>query len=116
MMKHHDAETQSSIDACFDCHRACTETAFDHCLRVGGKHTAREHFGLMLDCADVCLTTAKFLLSDNQFHERLCAVCAETCFACAESCRKLGGMDDCVRACLTCGDLCRAMAGAEATA
>jgi hypothetical protein len=116
MMKHHDAETLSSIDACFDCHRSCTATALDHCLRVGGKHVDHDHFGLLLNCADVCLTTAKLLLADSAFHEPQCAVCAEVCFACAESCRKLGGMDDCVRICLACGDLCRALAGAEATA
>lgn len=84
--------------------------AMTHCLVVGGKHVEPHHFRLMMDCADVCRSTADFMLRESPFHPRTCAVCAEICAACAESCRNLDGMEDCVKDCRRCAESCRAMA------
>jgi hypothetical protein len=97
------------IQDCLDCYRLCTGTAMTHCLRAGGPHVEQEHFGLMLNCADICRAAADFMLSESRFHRRLCAICADVCEACAESCRDIGDMDACAAACERCAASCGAM-------
>jgi len=97
------------IEDCLECYRICTETAMTHCLEAGGDHVEPEHFRLMLNCAQICRTTAEFLLAESEFHVRLCALCEEVCEACADSCRAIGGMDDCVQACEMCAESCAAI-------
>src|SRR5665647_3165403 len=79
-MAHH-AEThdnmQPCIDACSHCHETCLHTAMTHCLAVGGKHVEAGHFRLMINCAEICQTSANFMLSGSAFHQKVCAVCAE---------------------------------------
>ena len=102
-------DREECIEACLECYRTCVETAMTHCLPAGGEHVELGHFRLMVNCADICRTTASFLLSESEFHERICAVCTDVCEACADSCRAIGGMDDCVAACELCADSCAAM-------
>lgn len=104
---------QACIDTCSSCHQVCLQTAMNYCLKVGGKHVEAEHFGLMLNCAEICQTSANFQLSSSSFHRQVCEVCAEVCEACAASCKKLGGMDECVEACTRCAESCREMATAK---
>ena len=104
---------QACIEACSHCHQVCLQTAMNHCLKTGGKHVEAEHFRLMISCAEICQTSANFLLINSTFHRRVCEVCAEVCEACALSCEKLGGMDECVKACRDCAESCRKMAGAQ---
>ncbi|MDO8846367.1 four-helix bundle copper-binding protein [Methylicorpusculum sp.] len=101
---------QDCIESCNQCHQACLQTAMNHCLKVGGKHVETAHFRLMLNCAEICQTSANFQLSSSPFHPLVCEVCAKICEACAESCKKIGGMDECVEACLNCAESCRKMA------
>ena len=44
-----------------------------------------------------------------KFDARICALCEEVCEVCADSCRTIGGMDDCVQACEMCAESCAAM-------
>jgi Glucose/sorbosone dehydrogenases len=53
----------------------------------------------MMNCAEICQTSANFQLSSSKFSHRLCEVCAEVCEACVADCEKIGGMDECVEAC-----------------
>jgi hypothetical protein len=103
------SNAQSCIDTCSHCHRVCLQTAMGHCLTTGGKHTAPEHFRLMMDCAAICQLSANFQLSRSSFDTRLCGLCAEVCEACARSCEAIGDMDDCVKACKNCANSCRSM-------
>ena len=112
MKVQHSSGKQACIDACLECHRVCEEMAFDHCLRMGGRHVEREHYMLMLNCADICRTSAHFMMADSKLHEDVCRVCADVCEACAESCSHLEGMERCVEACRACEQQCRQMAGA----
>jgi hypothetical protein len=98
------------IEHCLDCHRQCQQSAMQHCLPVGGRHTEPEHFRLMLDCAEVCRSAAVLMMNDSPFHHALCGVCADLCERCAESCRTLDGMEDCAAACERCAGSCRQMA------
>jgi len=37
-------------------------TAMNYCLEMGGKHTEPAHFRLMMACAEMCRTSAHFML------------------------------------------------------
>lgn len=101
---------QACIDACGQCHQACIHTAMTHCLVEGGKHVEANHFRLMINCAEICQTSANFMLSGSAFHQKICEVCAEICDACVKSCEEIGGMEDCVKVCRECAESCRRMA------
>ena len=110
MTHHGNHELDSCIEACLACYRECQQTALNHCLEMGGKHVEPKHFRLMLDCAEMCRTSAAFMLNGSTFHASTCGVCAEICRACAASCREVGDMDECVAACERCAESCEAMA------
>ena len=57
--------TDSCIDECISCHQTCLQTAMGHCLETGGKHVEPVHFRLMMSCAEICQTSANFMLSDS---------------------------------------------------
>ncbi len=82
----------------------------NYCLEMGGPHVAPPHFRLMLDCAQICQTSADFMLRNSALHARTCAVCAEVCDACAQSCEQVGDMERCVEVCRRCAESCRRMA------
>jgi hypothetical protein len=104
-------QMQQCIQQCLNCYRVCQEMAMNHCLEEGGKHVEPHHFRLMVNCSEICQTAASFMLGNSDIHAKVCAVCAEVCDACAQSCREVGGMDECVRACEQCAESCRQMAG-----
>jgi hypothetical protein len=107
-------EMQRCIDACDSCQSICVETV-THCLRMGGAHAEAAHIGLLLDCAQICATSADFMRRASPLHARVCGVCAEVCDRCAEDCERLGDdaqMKACAEACRHCARSCRAMAGA----
>ncbi|AMK78562.1 MULTISPECIES: four-helix bundle copper-binding protein [Methylomonas] len=101
--------TQACIAACSLCHQICLQTAMNHCLETGGKHVKAKHLRLMLNCAEICQTSANFQLTGSHFLHHLHALCAEICEACAAECDEIGDMKDCVVACQQCADSCRQM-------
>lgn len=106
-------QMQSCIDTCLECYKMCMQTAMNHCLQMGGEHLEPEHFRFMMNCAQMCKTTADFMLSDSRLHTSVCRVCAEVCDACAQSCESMTDMDDCARLCRECAESCRQMSQAE---
>lgn len=105
-------QMQDCIEQCLTCYQTCLRDAMNHCLETGGKHVEPTHFRLMINCADICRTSADFMLSSSDVVGYVCATCADVCDACAASCRALGDMDDCVKACERCAESCRRMSGA----
>jgi hypothetical protein len=106
------ADMQRCIRECMNCHAVCLETV-THCLEVGGKHAEVSHIRLLLDCADICQTSADYMLRGSDLHGRTCAVCAEVCERCAASCARMGDdaqMQACAEACRTCAESCQQMA------
>lgn len=103
-------DMQQCIDACLHCYRVCVRTAMNHCLESGGRHVEPVHFRLMHNCAEICRTSADFMLGNSPLHARICAACADVCDACADSCEQVGDMDECVQACRSCAQSCRQMA------
>ncbi len=102
-----DHAMQACIDACSNCHQICLQTAMNHSLETGGKHVKAKHLRLMMNCAEICQTSANFQLTGSHFLPRLHQLCAEICDACATECSEIGDMEDCVKACQTCADSCR---------
>ena len=117
-MPHHiDPRMHECIDRCQSCQAICLET-ISHCLRLGGKHAAAEHITMMMTCAEICETSARFMLLSSPFHARTCEVCAELRDACAQDCDRLAGDDEmmrqCAEICRRCAESCRQMAAMRA--
>ncbi len=109
-------EMQQCIQNCLDCHSICLNTV-TYCLQKGGRHAELAHIRLMLDCAEICNTSANFMLRGSDLHARTCGVCAELCQRCAEDCDRMGDdaqMKACADICRRCADSCRKMAMATA--
>ena len=101
------------VQNCQDCHRACTQT-LAYCLEQGGRHAAPEHLRVLMDCADICHTSANFMLRHSDLHVHTCAACAAVCGRCAEECERMADdlrMKACADTCRHCAESCRAMAG-----
>lgn len=106
------AHMQQCVDDCLECHSVCLETV-NHCLEMGGKHAEPGHIRLMLDCAEICQTSANFMLRQSPMHGRTCGLCAEVCLACAEDCERFPDdpqMMACADACRQCALSCQEMA------
>lgn len=110
---HMNDEMKKCITACLECYAICTST-ISHCLEMGGKHAEMKHIRVMQDCAQVCLTSADFMLRGSNSYARMCAICAEICDACAQNCEQIDMHDaemlQCVEACHRSAETCRAMA------
>ncbi|MGZ5279384.1 MAG: four-helix bundle copper-binding protein [Pseudobdellovibrionaceae bacterium] len=106
-----NASMQACIDNCIKCFQICEQTII-HCLTMGGKHVEVEHMKSLQACAEICETSAKFMMLESPFHNQTCGVCAEVCKSCADSCEKLGGteMQECADMCRQCAESCEAMA------
>jgi hypothetical protein len=106
-------DMQECVDNCVNCHAICVQTTA-HCLELGGKHAAPEHIRLLQDCAQICATSADFMLRGSELHHRTCGVCAEACRACAEDCERMAGSDEmmrqCAEQCRRCAESCQRMA------
>ncbi|MDQ3813125.1 MAG: four-helix bundle copper-binding protein [Armatimonadota bacterium] len=108
-------EIQQCLQNCLDCHRLCLETAM-HCLPgsglLRGEQAEAGHIRLLLDCAEICQTSANFLLRGSDLHTLTCAVCAEICDLCAVECERVedAAMQACAETCRRCAATCAAMA------
>lgn len=82
-------QMRACIQAYHRCHDICTES-ITHCLEMGGDHAEPSHIRLLLDCAEICQTSANFMLRMSDFHGQICGVCAEVCERCAEDGERFG--------------------------
>jgi hypothetical protein len=105
-------EMQQCINECLNCHSICLQTVA-YCLQQGGQHAEANHVTTLLACAEICRTSAGFMLLGTELHKQTCAACAEVCARCAESCEQTGDdaqMKACAEACRRCAESCRRMA------
>jgi hypothetical protein len=114
----HDQQThdqlQECAEECLTCHAVCTIT-LQHCIASGGKLADVHLVGILLDCAELCHTSANFMLRGSPYHLLTCAACAELCRACEEACRDVPGdeqLEHCADVCATCATSCEQMAEA----
>jgi len=104
-------DMQHAIHECEKCHDVCLQMVA-YCLRKGGRHAEPAHITTLLDCVDMCATSANFMLRDSPRHRRTCEVCAEVCDACAKSCATFHDDDEmrrCEAECHRCAESCREM-------
>ena len=102
---------EECMNLCRECSTTCQETLFNHCLIMGGDHVEPEHIKLMVDCIEICRTSADFMTRNSHMHNYICSACAEICEACAESCLMIGTveMKRCAEICRRCAQSCRFM-------
>ena len=108
----HSDAMQTCIDACVSCHQTCLHSV-RHCLEMGGTHADPAHIALLLDCAQICATSADFMLRHSDQHQTTCRACADVCQACAVSCAAIGDdemMKRCAEECRRCAERCATMA------
>ena len=116
---HHmsEEEMQRCIQLCHDCHARCIQV-IGHCLKLGGRHATPDHIRLLMDCAQMCTTTADFMARESSFHDRMCSLCSDLCQRCAESCEQVEGNDQllkqCAELCRRCSGSCERMASKKA--
>jgi len=111
MPQHASDEMRECIDRCQTCQETCLDV-ISHCLEKRGEHTDAEHIRMLMVCAEICGTSARFMLLGSPYHTRTCEVCAEICEACAEDCDRFDDdmMKRCADVCRRCAEACREMA------
>ena len=114
--EHGHDEMDECIEACLQCHVVCTMTA-QYCVAKGGERATLDQIGVLLDCAQICQTSADFMIRGSPYHTLTCGACAEVCRACAEACRAVGGEEEemahCAEVCEACAESCARMAAAD---
>ena len=107
----HGGDMERCIQACLECHAICVSSV-PHCLKKGGKHAEPNHVRLLADCAQICITSADFMLRGSPLHAHTCAACAAVCAECAAECDKMGEdpmMQRCAESCRRCAESCKRM-------
>ncbi|MDZ4755529.1 MAG: four-helix bundle copper-binding protein [Phycisphaerae bacterium] len=106
-----------------DCAELCRQCA-DTCLELvgncvahsghdSGSSTNAQHLNLLLDCIDICGSSAASLRRGSPHHGMLCSACAGVALLCATECQKRGGderMVRCAQICARCAEKCQRMA------
>jgi|SRR5579864_2072841 len=108
-------EMHRCIEYCLECHAICVE-AITHCLELGGKHPFVGQIGVLQDCAQICQTSADFMLRGSGRDVEISRICADICERCADDCDHMAPGDEtlkrCAEICRRCASSCLAMAAA----
>lgn len=107
------AEMMHCVEECQGCHDTCLE-AVGYCLQMGGEHAMPGHIRLLMDCAEICQTSANFMIRMSDLHTKTCGVCAEVCERCAKECARFDNdsvMQRCAETCTNCARSCHDMSG-----
>lgn len=103
---------EQAISNALECYRATTR-CLQYCLSMGGKHSGSHHITLLMECAEICQISARFMVENSDFAHDICGLCARICDACGDSCHEIAAhdfeMQACIRACRNCADSCRNM-------
>ncbi len=92
------SQMQDCIQDCLNSHATCVDTAMSAIQQ--GK--SPDHIRLLLDCAEISLTTAHFMIRNSPLQGYVGSACSEVNGQCAEKCLQEGMVD--------CGNACRAAA------
>ncbi|HVL47676.1 MAG TPA: hypothetical protein VM889_03880 [Candidatus Thermoplasmatota archaeon] len=107
-----DAAMRQCIENCMNCASICLET-LAYVTAKGGDLASPERLRALADCAEMCRTSADFMLRGSPIHGEVCGACAAACEACEDACREMESdpqLAACAEACSACGETCRAMA------
>lgn len=105
-----DKVTEECIDACIKCARVCRET-LAHCFSMDESHKGSNHLTLLMDCAEMCDMSASLMERGSGHSRHHCALCADACNQCAESCDAFDDslMKNCTKVCRDCAEKCEKM-------
>lgn len=105
--KHVHSKMEICIQDCLDCFKIC-EQALSECFSKGGKHVASSHLILLKSCAEICHTSAKFMMMQSKYLTRTCDLTSEVCWDCAQSCEAIGdeSMKKVAAICRKCAQSC----------
>ena len=101
-------EIEDCVRACLETARAC-QLARSHARQHESEHSTPELLGLLLDCAESCEVSARWMQRGSAFVGDQCALTATVCKSCEEACEQLGADEvfkDCVDACRRSFDTC----------
>lgn len=99
------------IDKCLASHRRCLETA-SYSIGRDPAPASAQHIAILLDCAELCQSTANSMLRKSPQHALFCEACARLCEICAEACLAQGSdarLRVCAETCRDCARSCRDM-------
>jgi aspartokinase-like uncharacterized kinase len=99
------SQMDDCIQDCLNSHAVCLNTAMD-VLPKGS--TFADPVRIMLDCSELCATTAHFMIRNSPLYGYVCQACAEVCTHCAEICDEIGE-NDCANACRASATSCQQM-------
>jgi len=116
-------QMQDCTNDCFTCHTVCLDTAMrvlqqsdqqqlankpisSPIVQQGGQHA--DAVRLLLDCSEICLTAAHFMLRNSPLYGYICQACAQVCSHCAGICSQIGETDG-ANACQACATSCQQM-------
>jgi hypothetical protein len=65
----------------------------------------------MMDCVEICQTSANFMMRGSEQHHLTCRACSEICSLCAEDCASMDDdvMKKCAEVCRKCAKSCGEM-------
>ncbi|HKG93895.1 MAG TPA: four-helix bundle copper-binding protein [Gemmatimonadaceae bacterium] len=101
-------QAEDGVRACTECHELCTESAM-RAVSIGGRHGDAEFVRLLLDCADISSTAARFLVRGSDMRRYACRACFAIAAHCADECERLG-MLTCAESCRRCAEACAQLA------
>ena len=110
---HQQHTMEQCIENCTNCHRICLETTARHFAGEASPKLEEALVRLLLDCAEICRTSADFMIRGSIMHPHTCRACAEVCSRCADECDRMGEdpyMAACAEICRRCAETCREMA------
>lgn len=100
-------EMAHCLELCQQCHNACSGV-----VSYGLQHLSEPLLRLLQDCAEICETSADFILRSSEFHAQTCGLCAEICLKCAAACEEFpqdSRLQECARLCRHCAEACQMM-------
>ena len=107
--KHIHSKMDQCIQSCLACYRIC-EQVLGNALSGNAKNYTQV-LVLIKACAEICHTSAKFMMMKSEFHIDTCGVCAKVCTECADTCESLQDdrLEECILACRKCAESCLEM-------
>ena len=105
------ADGSGSMTGCMSECRSCQTSCEKVLAKEKDKNSDRAK--LLGDCISMCKTSREFMSRGSANHGKVCALCADICKKCAESCdtSKDKSTKDCAEECRKCASSCEKMAG-----
>jgi hypothetical protein len=100
---HNETLIRKLTECALECHKCMAA-----CLEEEDVSMMARCIELDLDCAEICTTTAAYVVRNSESMATLLAICGEICKACAEECQKhdAAHCQQCAAVCFECAELC----------